>query len=507
MPTIPDDVLRHIYTLLDYSTLLNCRFLSRDSALPATALAFRHVRLETSGDVLPFIKISKSEHLRCWVREVTVDASRPPQAWQCSGSEEALLQHGLFILTLPRLRLFSRMLVLNVRLQLDLPERFPPPDNLVHETSALLPYQSLQSRILDTIFKCIIGRWTKLAQKNWQDYWLAWFDSRASLFQPEKVQRHRLVDVLEPMSFPDQSIPLTTLTLSNLPDIVEVDLHSSQIFQDFLNSQTLTALKILVAVREEDRLAVEPFLQPEKFDLFENFPSTWLAPPLASNLTNLSLYCHGYFGWAPKLDLRRVMAGHTHSCAFPNLRVLALGRYVLSHEWQITWIASLGAENGHGGLQELYLDDCPIIWRGRTRGPMDETIDTLGSLKLDNHGYPIRGMLTGESSLDNIWDMATKDFGLRWSTVLGRWAREMQFLRAFRMGSGDWSGENADLVAMARTKDLNVDINRTTTTYKAWKRRSYDTVHLNYDKPSLHECLQLNRGPPEDATSLLRHGV
>lgn len=43
----------------------------------------------------------------------------------------------------------------------------------------------------------------------------------------------------------------------------------------------------------------------------------------------------------------------------PNVRVLTLRNYGFSHDWQVEWIASLGSDNGRGGLEELYLDDCP----------------------------------------------------------------------------------------------------------------------------------------------------
>ena len=43
---------------------------------------------------------------------------------------------------------------------------------------------------------------------------------------------------------------------------------------------------------------------------------------------------------------------------FPSLRVLALGNDVFSHDWQIDWVASLGSQNGRGGLEEIYLLSC-----------------------------------------------------------------------------------------------------------------------------------------------------
>ena len=117
-------------------------------------------------------------------------------------------------------------------------------------------------------------------------------------------------------------------------------------------------------------------------------PSLWLKPA-ANNLTTLVLYQTFYFGYSPKLDLRGVH--------FPNLRTLALGNYVFTHnvspnpslvlklpecpnltftlppetKWQLDWLTS------HTKLESLYLDDCITLYYAH-----------LINFPLDEDGYP-----------------------------------------------------------------------------------------------------------------------
>jgi hypothetical protein len=90
---------------------------------------------------------------------------------------------------------------------------------------------------------------------------------------------------------------------------------------------------------------------PQKMALHDFFPSlgyTWLSPAAAS-LEHLTLYSQCYFGFFPTCDLTDIH--------FPRLKSLALGNYTFMHDSQLDWITSHGAT-----LQELYLDDCPIIY-------------------------------------------------------------------------------------------------------------------------------------------------
>lgn len=69
------------------------------------------------------------------------------------------------------------------------------------------------------------------------------------------------------------------------------------------------------------------------------------------SLQKLSLYSSFYWGFWPKLSLDGVH--------FPNLQSLALGNFSFFKDEQLDWILS------HSTLEELYLDDCPILLEAR----------------------------------------------------------------------------------------------------------------------------------------------
>lgn len=58
---------------------------------------------------------------------------------------------------------------------------------------------------------------------------------------------------------------------------------------------------------------------------------------------------------------------------------------------------------------------------------------------MDNHGYPLKAVMTRQSPYDIRWDFITVDFNLRWSSVIRTWQDNMKSLKVFRMGSwGDF---------------------------------------------------------------------
>lgn len=80
-------------------------------------------------------------------------------------------------------------------------------------------------------------------------------------------------------------------------------------------------------------------------------PSVWLKPTMGS-IQKLSLYSNLYWGFYPKLSLEGVH--------FPNLQSLALGNFAFFEDQQLDWILSHSST-----LQDLYLDDCPILFQTR----------------------------------------------------------------------------------------------------------------------------------------------
>lgn len=91
-----------------------------------------------------------------------------------------------------------------------------------------------------------------------------------------------------------------------------------------------------------------------------------------------------------------------------SLRVLALGNYTLSHDWEIDWIASLGKQNGHSGLQEIYLDECLTMWhalclKSMGRGTMkilykSKRSTGATSFEVSNERYPPTNTLINHSA-------------------------------------------------------------------------------------------------------------
>lgn len=430
MATLPEDLLRSVFSYLPKDTLLNCRLLDRATGALATTLAFRHVHIKSNlSHMQLWTRIAASSHLGQLVREVTIDARAPDASLQLNSAEhvEASLQHGTFLATLPQFRFFSGLHTIHVSMV-----------DAGHDNNRALAH--LSNVLVDVLHKCIAGLWNKDSQRDWCDRFV----------QEVPLLRDVWKSLLATADTPSPPLAVSSLDVSRLiVDCFERDYTDMNQRALFPLTETL---KLLFSTYEfED----ERMVLANKY--FAAFPSLWFAPPVAANLRTLSLFHSDYFGWAPKLDFRLINPG-CPSGGLPKLRVLALGKFTFSHDWQIDWISSLGKENGYGGLQELYLDDCPIMWRAHTPGPLDESVTTLDNgFVLDNHGYSVPEAWSDDDGIR----LVTLDVELRWSRVLDTWCRDMHALRVFRMGSGNWDG------------DLSV-------AHPGGK----DAVHLTYDDPN-----------------------
>lgn len=491
MAILPDDILINIFSLLPQNTILQCRFLSRTAGSLATSLAFRRVRLEISSNPSPFICISSSPTLRTLVREITIDASDHQLATESPYAATRMFLHTTqALLALPRLRLFSALQTLNLRFT-----RFDDDGKIDQQVA-----------VLDTIVRCTTGQWTDHLQENWHTSWLARFENLKHAYpgfdeSTSPLDGQGMNKLLLPFSPTGRLLHLSSLTIANLTGFSAKSIHERPEFQSWINSNSFTELKLLLSTQHNHSYAIAQTYPPEEFEFFEKLPTTWLSPALCSNLRVLSLCRHDYFGWVPKLDFRMLNSDNKTS-ALPNLRVLALGKFVFCQEWQVEWITSLGLHNGRGGLEELYLDDCPIMWRAHVRGPMDESISVVNGRQIDNSGFPLKEMMIPGNAHGEDWDPVTVKYHLRWSTVLQIWRNKMTALKVFRMGSGDWDSEHAEDVASARTRDLCWDSENISTSLAVWTRRCQELMHLNYDKPSLAECLQY-----DDSDAVLQDGL
>lgn len=139
---------------------------------------------------------------------------------------------------------------------------------------------------------------------------------------------------------------------------------------------------------------------------------TWLSP-CSATLTRLALYSDQYFGYMPRLDLRGLH--------FPRLRTLALGNYIISHAWQLDWLARHGPS-----LRHLYLDDCSIINYFQLYAPTD----IEGYVTAPCKPYP-----------DDLLHRPTiRTSSLRWAAVFDALRAAGTSLHTFRIGSSALGG-------------------------------------------------------------------
>lgn len=477
---LPNEIYRQILSPLDLDTLRACRLVGRSIHQAATELLFRSICLkielitisnhpgawdsdqdqdqdQIDEDVKSrsrshnsFIQIAKAPHLRPWVREVTIDTKKVALPW--------LHDHTLvpqpFLFALPYLQVFTGLKVLKVvfakRLSAGI---YAGPD--LHDIGGggyLAVHQSepFARLVLDTCLRCLTGQWSGERQVRLQHELLGLHSSQ-QLSTPWPHLLAAASAAVEP------KMEATTLAISNLPVSMQVVMPELVL----ACQESLTSLQLQFPSGPWDTFHNLPRQAGDRFDYFQNqLPKAWIPPPIAQNLRILSLYYENYWGWAPKFDFRTINPG----IGLPNLRVLSLGCYVFSHEWQVDWIASLGRKpqqqnngqgGGGGGLEALYLKDCPIMWEARVHSALDESTtdysiaDGSGVVPVSNAGYPTDESLElpGGDGGHNLSNLIEVSFPLRWSSLLGRWAEIMASsstgsLQVFVMGSGPWGRVN-----------------------------------------------------------------
>ncbi|KAF4471444.1 metal-dependent amidase aminoacylase carboxypeptidase [Fusarium albosuccineum] len=405
--SLPEEILLEIVSFLPKFCLIRSRCVSQKFARLTTPGAFRSLRFRAYGDEPQrFIEIAESENLRRHVREITCDTWNGPDFDNRTGFGYKI--HPDFFNALPYISLFRNLDALHLRFSYDCG------DWDVEEETADVRY-----RILDTVFRCLAGTWSEHEQRR--------IDKTIDHFTSAGYTITQC-----PATTSKSLIPLRTLTISNLEDFNDPRFTASEAFKTVTNSSSLVDLRLYIATHTIDTLQSSRNFTtrwPEKYDMFDALPTTWLRPTIAKNLRVLSLYCHEPWGWFPKMDFRLVGAGE----GIPNLRVLALGNFVFSHEWQVEWFGSLG-------LEKLYLDGCAILfqannWLGMT---LDQSQTVLRGSdgrahRISNYGYYVNG--TRHHSRDKSEFLQG---GVRWNHLLSHWANSMSNLRVFKMGQGHW---------------------------------------------------------------------
>ncbi|KAM6524633.1 hypothetical protein FALCPG4_010241 [Fusarium falciforme] len=386
--SLPDEILLEIFLLFPKHLLLRLRCVSRAFALLTTPGAFRSLRLRAYRDEPQrFVQIATSEKLRNHVREVTCDTwSGPDLDRRTIYDMETVQTYSDFLKALPYIASFKNLEIFHLRFGTGQEEA-----------------RIIRSTVSERVFHYLAG---------------------ISLEHPfgEKSQQSLPTD-------PPTPIQLKTLSISNLEDGINKTLIKSEAFQDIISSPYLVDLRLYLATDTKSLTQSSSNKCSDQSDMFESLPYTWLRPSIAGNLRVLSLYCHEPWGWFPKMDFRLVGAGD----GMPNLKVLALGNYTFSHEWQVEWVGSLG-------IEKLYLDGCAILFQARKwRGMLLDQSETVlqGSdgrvHTFSNSGYYLK------PTTPRSGHVAEAIHGtLRWHHLLSHWAESMTNLRVFKMGKGHW---------------------------------------------------------------------
>ncbi|KAJ4317329.1 hypothetical protein N0V84_007386 [Fusarium piperis] len=394
---LPPEIWDNVCSFLPKPTLSHLRLVSPGLDNIARPWVYRNLRLEGFGNSAErFVEIAKSPGLRNLVRELTVDTSAGPEFPYKSNCEYPFPTS--FLDALPYIRCFSHLTALHLRFN----EYCGKDDRRgvgIEET------WEFRYGVLETVCHCIAGMWTPDQQRE--------IDHKSEHQWHDYDRRHP--DPEDDLGVPlDQVIRLKEFTVANLADFYDTDLVASGALKKIMSLPSLIDLKLLITTEMDDGMSESNVYYEEKYEFFDHLSETWLAPSISDNLRVLSLYYKEYWGWLPKMDFRGM--------DFPKLKVLALGHYVFSHDWQVDWIASIGHTNGSGGLEELYLDDCPILFEALQASPLDQ----------NDPGYPLLSTVLEEA------DDEMHQYPMRWHHILSKWATSLKALTVFRMGHGEW---------------------------------------------------------------------
>ncbi|KAF5664116.1 hypothetical protein FHETE_7225 [Fusarium heterosporum] len=396
-----NEIWDHVCSYLTPPNLARLSLVSRRLNEIALPRKYKSLRLEPFGpSVERFINIAKSPQLRNIVREITIDTRVDFDFEYACNSEYPV--PITFMCAIPHLRLFTNVTALHIRFVEECGEGDRDDCGISMEETWEFRYG-----ILDTVMHCAAGQWTLEKQR-----------AIDSLFLGTGVCD------LEEFDYSDQNsdftnrgpFPLRELTITNLADYDDDYLTSSEAWNAIISLPTLIDLKLMIATEKNNHSPGRAIKYEEKYYFFQNIHKTWLSPNLSQHLRVLSLYFGDYWGWLPKMDFRLI----GEESPFPQLKILALGNYVFSHEWQIEWFSKIGKENGSGGLKELYLDDCPMLFQASQCGVSDDR-------------YPdFKRILEDQCSSE------TYSYPTRWHHVLVHWKDSMKGLEVLKMGSGSW---------------------------------------------------------------------
>jgi hypothetical protein len=445
-----NEIWDQICSYLTHHSLANLRLASRRCNEIALPRQYRSLRLEAFGDsVERFVGIAKSPKLHKLVRTITIDTHVDFDFEYASNESYPFPQ--TFMEALPHLRYFTNITSLHIRFE----EHCGEDDR---NGGSIEEVAELRYRVLDTIMHCAAGMWTLEKQRVIDKVLLGY------LYTESEMEEFDYCD--QDLEFINNGpFPLRELTVTNLADNDDANLTLSEAWNAIISLPSLVDLKLFIATEEYQASPENAIYFEEKYYFFQSLHETWLSPNLSQHLRVLSLYFRDYWGWFPKMDFRLI----GEDSPFPHLKVLALGNYVFSHEWQIEWFTKIGKANGSGGLEELYLDDCPILYKARQNGSLHD-------------GYP-----DFVTILEAQWRPSTHAFPLRWYEIFSHWKNSMRGLKVFKMGSGSWYG-----MPMCTYKTMLRDPKYAKVKNDALRHRISHRVHRDFACPA--QIPRMSRG-------------
>ncbi|KAH8432830.1 uncharacterized protein LDX57_010459 [Aspergillus melleus] len=203
--------------------------------------------------------------------------------------------------------------------------------------------------------------------------------------------------------------PLRELAIQNLQNIIPT--HPTTVANITKVLRKIVSLRLNITNQFYPN---DPFEREDVFNFFPNLSTFWLEPT-ASRLEHLTIYSNLYFGFYPKCD---ILDFH-----FPRLKTLALGKYTFVHDCQLDLILSHGST-----LQELYLDNCPILYEVAV-SKKEQTLLGVNGFK----SHP---------KLENTVGYAS--YGTRWHDYLRAFEQSLPQLQHFRLGNSVSCGEKDD---------------------------------------------------------------
>ncbi|KAJ4126979.1 hypothetical protein NW768_008600 [Fusarium equiseti] len=412
---LPTEVWYRICSLVPQSDLVSLRLVCSKLGKIALPECYKTIYIEIHRESSPrrLCEIAKSRKLLHHVRELILyDDADYSTGFKNEHSRQSFLN------TVPMIRFFNRLISLRIR--------FRTYSRLYRRNHN--SWLAMQHRLdlLDTIFHWIVG----MGNKNDQDV----TNSDAGFYGLPEGQS----SISDLTDFSQPAIPLQQLIITNLPDHHEAKRVTSEAFLKILSMPSLSDLRLHVEARRDLHHPVRAPegtspASPGKYLFFDKLPVSWLAPEMTKHLQVLTLHCKDYWGWCPKMDLRLI--------ELPRLKALSLGRYIFSHQWQIDWFASIGKQNGSGGLEELYLHECPILYEATHYGPFD-TVDS---------GYPTLKSILG---LGRRGTRENQKYPIRWNDIFSQWTKSLDNLKVFHMGQSTYQDVLQDTFTRTQ-KDQN----------------------------------------------------